>query len=484
MPDMEQMGDEGSAHRIPVRGRERFMQALLQHAPDVISILDPDGVIIYESPAAERAFGLPVSALIGTNALEYVHPDDLTRVAENFRKVIEHPGASAPIVFRLHHEDGSWRWFEVVHNNCLDDAAVAGIVVNLRDITDRIEVQEQLRATTATLRALVEASPFAVIASDVEDTIQVWNPAAERLWQWSRGEALGRNVVSLAGARGAELEMLSRAVLEGEVQTRAQLRHRRGDGTSVEVEVAAAPMRDTSGTVRGIVWFAEDVTDRNRIVARVREQQEMELAITRLEGQLAQAQLQVLQTQLHPHFMFNTLNSIAALMHRDLAEADTMLTRLADLLRLALRRSTAERVTLRDELSFLEVYLEIEQARYGERLRVEMEVDPAALLIAVPHLILQPMVENALRHGIGPRRGPGVIGIRGWIADEMLHLEVRDDGRGLPRDWSERRMGLGITNTRRRLEQMYGADHTFEIRSAPEGGVVAQLVFPALPASE
>ena len=459
--------------------RERFMQALLAHAPDVISILDRDATIVYESPAAERAFGVPLDGLIGQNAFTFVHPDDIGGVLATFQRVLETPGAYPPITFRLRHSDGSWRWFEVVHNNCMHDPAVAGIVVNLRDITDRMEAQDQLRTVNTLLRSVVQASPFAIVASDLAGTILVWNPAAERMWGWSAAEMLGRSAASVDARLGSAIGGIVQGVLAGGIPTRVEMVHTRRTGEEMEVSIAAVPMRDAAGYAQGVVWFSEDITEQNRIALRLREQREMELALSRLEIQLAQTQLQVLQTQLHPHFLFNTLSSIAVLMHQDRDEADRMIVRLADLLRLILRRSAAQSVTLQEELDFLDAYLEIEQARYGERLRVVTEVDPEACPVLVPHLILQPLVENAVRHGIGPLRRPGLLEIRGRVRGEALELEVRDNGRGLPAGWSPETTGVGIANTRRRLEQLYGPEHRIHIGPNPGGGVVVHLTLPA-----
>jgi LytS/YehU family sensor histidine kinase len=238
-------------------------------------------------------------------------------------------------------------------------------------------------------------------------------------------------------------------------------------------------MRAPAGNARGIVWFADDVTERFRLARVAREQEIEQVAVSRLEAQLAQAQLQVLQTQLDPHFMFNTLNSIAALMRRNVAQADRMLVRLGDLLRLSLRHSMRPGVTLRDELALLAVYLEIEQARYGDRLQTSLQIDPSALPVLVPHLVLQPLVENALRHGIGPQQGLGLLSIQAWVKDGFLQLEVRDNGRGLAAEWPALKLGLGISNTMQRLERLYGADHHFEIVPIHQGGVLVRLSLPA-----
>ncbi len=200
-----------------------------------------------------------------------------------------------------------------------------------------------------------------------------------------------------------------------------------------------------------------------------RRYREHQLASAQLEKQLAQAQLQTLQMQLHPHFLFNTMHAISALMHKDVEAADTMLTRLSDLLRLTLENADRQEVTLREEMEFLGRYLEIQQIRFQDRLTVRTDVPPDTLGALIPNLLLQPLVENAIQHGVAPRHDPGNIEIRAAIADDALRLEVLDDGPGLP-PASDFREGLGLSNTRARLAQLYRGAHRFELlRIEPHG---------------
>lgn len=199
-----------------------------------------------------------------------------------------------------------------------------------------------------------------------------------------------------------------------------------------------------------------------------------------LSAQLAQAQLQALKMQIHPHFLFNTLNSIAALLHKDIETADRMVARLGDFLRLTLKRSDAQTVSFAQELEFLKCYLEIELTRFADRLTVETEAGPDALAVPVPNLILQPLVENAIRHGIARRTTAGSVAIRAVIRQNRLVMQVEDNGPGLnskPNGRSEG--GLGLRNTRARLEQFYGLDFRLDIAERAEGGVIATVEIPA-----
>jgi two-component system LytT family sensor kinase len=200
---------------------------------------------------------------------------------------------------------------------------------------------------------------------------------------------------------------------------------------------------------------------------------------SQLESQLARAQLHALRAQLHPHFLFNTLNSIAVLMRRDVESAETMLHRLSDLLRVTLDHSTALHVSLKQELDFLKRYLEIEQVRFQDRLTVAFDVDPAVLDTRVPYMLLQPLVENALRHGIAQRTTAGRLEVSVHPRGDLLRIQVRDDGPGMVVETADDSGdGIGLHNTRSRLEKLYGARHDFVLRNLAGGGLEVDLKIP------
>lgn len=204
---------------------------------------------------------------------------------------------------------------------------------------------------------------------------------------------------------------------------------------------------------------------------------ERELRAAELEKSLAQARLQALHMQLNPHFLFNSLHSISALMHQDVEAADRMIVRLGDLLRAALDNSDAQEVMLRDELKFLQSYLEIEQIRFGSRLTLQLDVPADTLDARVPNLILQPLVENAIRHGIEPHAKPGCIELRAQRVNGELTLVVSDNGAGVS-DTDALNEGVGLSNTRARLRTLYGDAHRFELGNRPEGGLRVRLTIP------
>ena len=213
-----------------------------------------------------------------------------------------------------------------------------------------------------------------------------------------------------------------------------------------------------------------------------RRYREREAQALLLEARLAEARLQALSSQLHPHFLFNTLNAIAVILHRDPRAADAMLVGLADLLRATLRERHAHEIPLSEELALLDRYLEIMRHRYGARLTTEVKVADDAGELLVPPFVLQPLVENALEHGIGRRAGPGTVRVLAARAGDRLRLEVADDGAGIARDCgaSDDGDGIGLSTTRRRLEQLYGAAQRLVLESGADGhGARAVVELPA-----
>lgn len=198
-----------------------------------------------------------------------------------------------------------------------------------------------------------------------------------------------------------------------------------------------------------------------------------------LEARLSRVRLAFLRNQIQPHFLLNTLALISALVHTDAEKADRMIADLGDLLRLTLEDASRQEVPLRRELEYLDHYLDIARARFGSELQVERRIDAATESAIVPSLVLQPLVENALRHGLAERNGKGRITIAARREAERLRLEVSDNGPGLPpAPLGSARTGIGLGNTRRRLEQLYGDDQRLEIRNRPGGGTVATLELP------
>jgi sensor histidine kinase YesM len=212
-----------------------------------------------------------------------------------------------------------------------------------------------------------------------------------------------------------------------------------------------------------------------------RRYREGQLKTLQLEAELSHAQLQALKMQLHPHFLFNTLHSISALLTKDIESARKMITRLGDFLRLTLENSGSPEVTLQQEMEFLSCYLEIERIRFQNRLVTRLDLGDQTLDAQVPNLILQPIVENAIRHGIAPRSTPGLIEIEAKQHNGRLRIQVRDNGPGLSEHRTSEYLfekGLGLANTETRLKRLYGAAHLFDLRNNPDGGLIVTLEIP------
>jgi signal transduction histidine kinase len=222
----------------------------------------------------------------------------------------------------------------------------------------------------------------------------------------------------------------------------------------------------TYWVVVGLVW-AHDVS---------KAAHQRELVASELKRRVVEAELSALQMQLHPHFVFNTLHAIAALITKDPAAAERMLVDLAAFLRLTLQNAGCDVVPLSEEIDFLERYVRIEETRLLDRLTVVLAIEPDTRDAEVPNLILQPLVENAIRHGIAPRPGPGRIEVRAWRREAKLYLEVADDGRGLPPGGAPRE-GIGLGNARERLRTLYGTEGALVLERRARG-VAVRLELP------
>ncbi|MEA2488708.1 MAG: two-component system, LytTR family, sensor kinase [Acidobacteriota bacterium] len=203
--------------------------------------------------------------------------------------------------------------------------------------------------------------------------------------------------------------------------------------------------------------------------------QQQQAHSARLQAQLAEARLDALRMQINPHFLFNTLHAVSAMVERNPSGVRKMIARLSELLRHTIDTHATDEVPLRDELEFLGRYVEIMEIRFQGRLTVERRIDPATTDALVPNLILQPIVENALEHGVSRNKGPGVVEIASERRGDVLVLTVRDNGPGIA---DETRTGVGLTNTRARLSQLYGEAASVQLSAAAEGGTVAEIALP------
>ena len=226
-----------------------------------------------------------------------------------------------------------------------------------------------------------------------------------------------------------------------------------------------------------IVGIQHGVNYYRKFEEREKLSAQLELRATQLENQLAQARLSALKMQLHPHFLFNTLNAIVVLVRQHRAgEADEMLTNLSELLRQTLDGWETQEVPLRREAELINLYLDIQRVRFQDRLTVEMNLAPATLNALVPSLLLQPLVENAVRHGVSKTSAPVRIELKSNLRDSLLEIQVCDNGPGVSGENSGN--GVGLSNTRARLQQLYGERQSLRLDGRAGGGTIATVVLP------
>jgi LytS/YehU family sensor histidine kinase len=225
------------------------------------------------------------------------------------------------------------------------------------------------------------------------------------------------------------------------------------------------------------------------MVDYVRRYRERDRAATALEEQLSRQQLEALRTQLNPHFLFNALNSVTELMEEDVRRAQRALIAVSDLLRLSLKSAGRSTIPLWQEIELVELYLQLARVRYGDGLVIDINVDPAAVDIEVPSFVLQPLIENALKHGLSPGRTGQAVLVQARRAGSMLELLVSDNGRGLngrvtdsgsflAAQPSVDGLGIGLTNTRTRLSMLYGDRYAFRMSNAGNGGCLVEIRIP------
>ena len=218
----------------------------------------------------------------------------------------------------------------------------------------------------------------------------------------------------------------------------------------------------------------------HRVLTYEQEKKQQELKTARLEVLFADARLATLRSQLHPHFLFNSLNAISAYIETAPRVAIQMLAQLSDLLRMSLQHHEAQEIPLREEFAFLDKYLGLQKLRFEDRFEIDVRMDAAVASAMVPTFILQPLVENAILHGIAARNEKGLIQVRAWRDDDALRISIRDDGPGLPPGWTmQNGSGTGLANSQARIETLYGnGRERLDIRNAPDGGVLVNLRLP------
>ncbi len=327
--------------------------------------------------------------------------------------------------------------------------------------------------------ALLESASAAIVAVDRDGVVLVWNRGAERLFGWTREEALGNLLPPMPEDRREEFRGLRRRVLSGEALEGLAMRHRRRDGTEVPVLLSVRPLRDETGEVDGILGLATEASGTAGVDALAHRVRALELELAETE-RLARRQ------GLPAHFLLAILHAASMLLRKgDREEAVHALTQAGGLLRRLAARGGRSEVPLREELELLEEYVALERLRFGGGLRFRLDVEPEAGRALVPGLLLLPIVENAVKHGLAGRSEGGTISIRATREDEELRIAVRDDGRGFPTGWRldpEDDEGRGLAALSRRMRRLYDGEHRLEVGNGERGGAVVSLALPYRPA--
>ncbi|MDD3178986.1 MAG: histidine kinase [Opitutaceae bacterium] len=334
---------------------------------------------------------------------------------------------------------------------------------------------------TAAALALLDWGPWMVCAPVV-----IWLarrlPLGPKTWHWALPAHLGSCLV-LVLLMDVGTSMLVRDRRDLFPPPPQERRHReRGQGPREERSRAGIKfLIERARMSIPVYWMLVAAT---LALSHQRRSLERERRALQAEAHLAEARLEALQAQFKPHFLFNTLNTIAELVYENPAAAEDMITSLSELLRTVLAVQPRRELPLREEIEFIERYCAIQRVRFADRLQVRYEIEPAAREAVVPALLLQPLVENAIIHGIAPERTAGTVFIRARTADDRLRLEVADTGVRSPagRPDDDRPLhfqeGVGLTNTRARLAALYGPQHTFALERAGEGGVAVKIELP------
>ena len=508
---------------------ERRFRSLVEATAQVFWTADPGGQM-RDSPMWRTMTGQSVDEMIGVGWLEAVHPEDKPAVAMAWEDAIRQ-SATFDLEYRVRLNDGSFCWYAARGVPVTDDAGrLVEWVGTYTDIHDRkrsqelerflLEAARQLSASLdlgATLRAVTNLvlSRFAdyclVYLIESDGTYRQVAAAHAVPEKTSLLEQLGQRyspdptnphspVARAIATRSPVLVPSSAADVAQPASTDPAFLRIVRELAPVSYMVVPLIARDeilgaiaVAASVSGRVYDSQDLAQAELLGARAalaidnarhfmeaHETRDRALRAAQLESQLAQARLETLRAQLNPHFLFNALNTIAMLVRRNAGqEAIRGVVSLSELLRKVLAGTGAIEVALRDELGVIEHYLGIEQLRFGSRLKVRIAADPETLDALVPSLVLQPLVENAVRHGIAQSREGGTVEVRCRRANGSLIINVRDNCIGLPEGWDPLTSGgIGLANTRERLLRLYQRDQRFDVRNAPDGGALATISIP------
>jgi PAS domain S-box-containing protein len=511
---------------------EARFRTMADTAPVLIWLSGVRGERTYFNRSWLEFTGRTLEQEIGQGWVEDIHPEDVHLYRRDYNSSIS---ARDPfrMEYRLRHVDGEYRWvLDIGVPRITSEGGFVGFIGSCVDITERKEIEHSQHF-------LLEAARLLASSLDIDTTLRqvialLVPRFADYCLVYLRAEDNSLSKVAAAHVDPAKtklVEELSRvSPLEPDHPDSVLARAWQGgkpvfmpdgldpagstvrDPKALEICLDLAPRSHAfvpliaRGATLGVISLATSVSGRQynsadvdllellelfgaraalaldnaRLYAEVRQAHERDLRTSQLESQLIQAHLEALRAQLNPHFLFNALNTIAMLVRREAnPQALQGIVGLSQLLRQVLDRRKTPEVRLGEELGLIEHYLTVEQLRFRDRLRVRVSVAPEVLDALVPSLILQPLVENAVRHGVGRSGGRGGIEIEGRRRKGALKLEVRDDGPGFPEGWNPvESAGIGLSNTRERLQRMYGRRHRFKVGNARSGGAVVSITIP------
>lgn len=483
---------------------EEYFRSIIENALDVITVLDSDGRVRYGSPSFERTLGYPQGNLNDTDMFALVHPDDRALLREKLDAGTQHPGATMSFEMRLAHRTGSWRVFESTGRSFAPESAVAGFVLNARDITERKRAGEQLRHANETLRAVIEASPLAIYTLNPEGIVLNWNGAAERMFGHSEQEAVGRSLPIVPPEEWVPFVTRLEHTCAGRLAAGQELAVRHKDGSLMDVSIWNSLMRDPAGEVTGIVEAVADNSERKRLEEQFRHAQKME-AVGRLAGGVAHDFNNLLTVITgYCQMMLDGLDpqtAMAADLQQVLKAADraTALTR--QLLAFSRRQMVQPKVIEADSL--VREMVPIVKRVGGENVQLEVVTCAPGTRIRVDPGNLEQVVLNLVANGRDAMPNGGAIRIETRTVDmepgsshpsflpaEYFVLEVTDHGIGMTEETIShlfepffttkergRGTGLGLSTSYGIVKQNQGE---ILVRSRPGAGSTFSIYLPTV----
>lgn len=458
-----------------IEEKQHLLAEIVSHmAEGVLLTRVGDGVIVYTNSKCERMFGYNPGELVGKHISTVNAPTDRSpeeTATDVMRALNENEVWSGEAKNIM--KDGTTFWSYAVVST-FEYQAHGKVWISIhQDITERKKTEESLRESEEKYRQVVASTTDAIVVFD-SDTGQFTevNKAAEKLYGYSREEFLLMRHVDVSAEAEATTESVLRTVNEN--HSHIPLRyHRKKDGTVFPVEISAGLF--SAGGKKLLCGVVRDITERKKTEEERFQKQEMFRIDA--ERQALKAQLRMLQAQIEPHFLFNTLANSISLIDKEPDNAKKMLRDLSELLRISLKRSRKEIATLADEADLLRNYLAIYRLRMGPRLHFEIAIPEELLALPFPPMLVQPLVENAVRHGIEPKVDGGVITITASRKEDFLRVSVTDTGGGFSAQGGGG--GVGLANVRERLIALYGTRGRLILREKGDCGIEAIVEVPA-----